>query len=634
MSTPEKLTARLDHLLGGRAARKAPTRARGGRPPRRRADLGVRRRRGRRRRGGRGDTRHAVPSRLDHEDVHGRSDHAAARRGQARPRGHARQARRGRGAHAVDPPASLARVGPAARDARRLVADASLRASGRAARDARRSAEMVLPSGARFHYSNLAYALLGIVVERVSGVPYMDYVRERLFEPVGLTRVSFEPEPPAAKGYLAQPYADGVWDTIERRDRRVGFRRAAVGDGRRPLPLGRVPRRSRRVDPREEERRGDANGAGDRRPRALARGLRARPELRRDGERILAGHSGSMPGFIARLYFSPEGEGRRGGAHERERRRASASSALALVRTTVEEWPVAPETWRVGEPPPDDVVPLLGIWFMEAAQVDVPLARRKARGALRRPMPDWEPPAVFERETDDRWRTVSGPEHGEALRIERGPDGSVTRLVWAGYPVDARAGPVARPVTEAPAPGDTVRPRSRRRRLVRPRRARKPLARAGARWARTALSRASDRSSQVGINLNRLLPGQPMGCLSPRAARRGLSRTRTASACCSSRVRRFRCGRGTSSTVRVATAHIIVGAGEGPSLVLACGRTRGPQGTRVPRRRRCTAPAASESRPRPPNRPRRMRSSRTRPGSGAARTGCPASSPTGAQHRE
>ncbi len=47
-------------------------------------------------------------------------------------------------------------------------------------------AELVLPAGARFHYSNLAFALLGIVVERVSGVPYMEYVRGRLFEPVGL----------------------------------------------------------------------------------------------------------------------------------------------------------------------------------------------------------------------------------------------------------------------------------------------------------------------------------------------------------------------------------------------------------------------------------------------------------------
>ena len=113
-----------------------------------------------------------------------------------------------------DPPAALARVGPAARDAGRLVADAC--ASRRPTSCSRRSreAELVLPSGARFHYSNLAFALLGIVVERVSGIPYQDYVRERLFEPVGLTRVSFEPEPPAAKGYLAQPYADGVWDTV------------------------------------------------------------------------------------------------------------------------------------------------------------------------------------------------------------------------------------------------------------------------------------------------------------------------------------------------------------------------------------------------------------------------------------
>jgi len=37
-------------------------------------------------------------------------------------------------------------------------------------------AEQVLPPGARFHYSNLAFALLGIVVERVSGVPYREYV--------------------------------------------------------------------------------------------------------------------------------------------------------------------------------------------------------------------------------------------------------------------------------------------------------------------------------------------------------------------------------------------------------------------------------------------------------------------------
>src|SRR3954470_1498509 len=73
-------------------------------------------------------------------------------------------------------------------------------------------AEQILPPGARFHYSNLAFALLGIVVERVSGMPYVDYVGRHLLQPVGLTRTTFEPDENAATGYLVKPYVDGVWD--------------------------------------------------------------------------------------------------------------------------------------------------------------------------------------------------------------------------------------------------------------------------------------------------------------------------------------------------------------------------------------------------------------------------------------
>jgi hypothetical protein len=47
---------------------------------------------------------------------------------------------------------------------------------------------------------------------------------------------------------------------------------------------------------------------------------------------------------------------------------------------------------------------------------------------------DWEEPAVFTRESPDRWRIVSGWEHGEVLRVE--PD----RLVLAGYPVTREPG--------------------------------------------------------------------------------------------------------------------------------------------------------------------------------------------------
>jgi len=306
-------------------------------------------------------------------------------------------------------------------------------------------AELVLPSGARFHYSNLAYALLGIVVERVSGLPYKEYVRERLFEPVGLTRVSFEPESPAAQGYLAQPYADGVWDTVGVETgawASAGQLWGTVGDICRWGAFLADPDESLLAASSAEEMR--TVQAIDDHERWLA-GYGLGLGLRRDGDRILAGHGGSMPGFIAQLLFSPQ-EKVVAVAVTNESQARLGDLALALVRTTVEEWPVAPEAWRVGEPPRDDVVPLLGIWFMESAQ----LVFRWREGKLEARydgMLDWEPPAVFERETDDRWRTVSGPEHGEALRIERGPDGSVARMVWAGYPVTREPGPWRAPTT-------------------------------------------------------------------------------------------------------------------------------------------------------------------------------------------
>jgi CubicO group peptidase (beta-lactamase class C family) len=300
-------------------------------------------------------------------------------------------------------------------------------------------AELVLPSGARFHYSNLAYALLGIVVERVSGMPYKEYVRDRLFEPVGLTRVTFEPDPPAAKGYLAQPYADGVWDTVGVETgawASAGQLWGTAGDVCRWGAFLADPDESVLASSSAEEMR-TVQVVTDHERWLAGYGLGL--GLRRDGERILAGHGGSMPGFIAQLLFSAKDKVV-AAALTNESEADLTDLGLALVGTTIEEWPVAPEAWRIGEPPPDDVVPLLGIWFMEAAR----LVFRWREGKLEARfdgMPDWQASSVFEREAEDRWRTVSGPEHGEALRIRHAADGSVEGLVWAGYPVTREPGP-------------------------------------------------------------------------------------------------------------------------------------------------------------------------------------------------
>ena len=54
-------------------------------------------------------------------------------------------------------------------------------------------------------YSNMAYSLVGHLVEQFSGVPYRQYIRENVWEPLGMTATVFEP-PPATAERLAVPY--------------------------------------------------------------------------------------------------------------------------------------------------------------------------------------------------------------------------------------------------------------------------------------------------------------------------------------------------------------------------------------------------------------------------------------------
>jgi CubicO group peptidase (beta-lactamase class C family) len=66
--------------------------------------------------------------------------------------------------------------------------------------------------GTRLSYTNTGYALLGLVIERASGLPYAEYVRRELFAPLGLRHTSYCPSRPRgaewASGYA--PHDDGV----------------------------------------------------------------------------------------------------------------------------------------------------------------------------------------------------------------------------------------------------------------------------------------------------------------------------------------------------------------------------------------------------------------------------------------
>ncbi len=65
----------------------------------------------------------------------------------------------------------------------------------------------VFPPGEVIAYSNYGAALAAYIVERVSGVPFAQYVEENIFRPLGMEQSTFEqPLPEHLAGHMAKPY--------------------------------------------------------------------------------------------------------------------------------------------------------------------------------------------------------------------------------------------------------------------------------------------------------------------------------------------------------------------------------------------------------------------------------------------
>ena len=297
-------------------------------------------------------------------------------------------------------------------------------------------AEQVLPRGAHWHYSNLAFALLGQLVERRSGSDYERYVEERLLGPVGLERTTWLESAPAAEGYFVEPFTDVV-----RRERHVDLRakRAAgqlwstVGDLARWASFLAEPDAAvLRPETAAEMRAFQGLAEDERWTQGYGLGL----GLYRDGERIFFGHTGSMPGFIAAMFYS-----------ERERVGATAVTNTAHGRQVVDltlklasraaEQLGAVEPWRPSAEAPPPVAGLLGSWWSESEEW-VFSYRAGRLEAHARDGTEPAPPAVFEPDGDDRYRVASGPERGELLRVVRDSAGEPVKLYWATYPFTRR----------------------------------------------------------------------------------------------------------------------------------------------------------------------------------------------------
>lgn len=298
------------------------------------------------------------------------------------------------------------------------------------------SADPVLAPYRRWHYSNLAYAVLGEVVARTTGGSWEEALRERVLEPLGLQRTTVDPAEPAACGYLSDPYADvlhpepdtalgpfapagQLWSTATDLARWAGFLAA-------PDPAVLAP------DTVAEMRHLHAMADLERWTLGWGLGLM----LHRRGERIWSGHGGSMPGFLASVMCSPDEDDPAAVVVLANTSTGADVEGLAgeLLETVLDTEPREPAAWRPSAPPPADVVGLLGRWWSEGSEF-VLVWRRDRLEARSVDAPEHLPPAVFARDGDDRWLVVSGREQGELLRVVRPADGSVERMYWAGYPL-------------------------------------------------------------------------------------------------------------------------------------------------------------------------------------------------------
>jgi CubicO group peptidase (beta-lactamase class C family) len=293
-------------------------------------------------------------------------------------------------------------------------------------------AEQVLPPATAWHYSNLAYALLGHVVARVSGVSFHDYVQERLLGPLGLERTTWGPTQPAALPYFVEPYSDAV--------RREPVLELGGKGGESGLysTVGDLARWGAFLcEPDESVLAGSSvSELHDLQLMAEADwtcGWGLGIELWRRGDRIFGGHTGGFPGFLSVLLYSRRERVGTVLLANSSRWPKLSATALDLAEAALEELPPEVEPWVPEKPPPDEILPLLGRWWSEGDEVIFSWRRGKLEARLAAAPPEREP-SVFEPEGEDRFRTVSGRERGEVLRVVRADGGEVVRLYWATYP--------------------------------------------------------------------------------------------------------------------------------------------------------------------------------------------------------
>ena len=293
-------------------------------------------------------------------------------------------------------------------------------------------AERILKPHHRWHYSNLAYAMLGELVARLDGREWDDSLKARILDPLGMRRTTVGFSGDQATGYYVPPFSDvPVVEPV------LDIKALASAGALASTASDLATWAGFLADPTDEVLSADTveemcqpQTMADLDRWNLAWGLGLM--LLRSGDRFLVGHTGGMPGHITGLFV--ERKSTTAGIALMNSTSAPDPAALAaeLAAYVMDNEPADPEPWVPGSEVPAELEELLGRWYSEGQPFtfSVHQGRLEARGEA---VPDHKPPSVFVRVADDLYRTESGRETGELLRITHDETGAVTKMNWATY---------------------------------------------------------------------------------------------------------------------------------------------------------------------------------------------------------
>lgn len=318
-----------------------------------------------------------------------------------------------------------------------------------------------LPAGDRHHYSNLGYALLGALVERLrGGRSWGDVLRAEVLEPLGMTQTTLLPREPYARGWAVHPWVDALlpepahdtglmgpagqlWSTVDDLCRWATF--LLRGD-ERVLSAASVAEMRVPAAPPEGDGWDAGYGLGLQLARTSPRSASDGAARAPDG-RLLAGHNGSMPGFLASLWCDPDQDLAAIALANCTHGPSISGIATGLLETVADREPRIPEPWRpLTGPLDEELLALTGPWYWGANPFVLRL--REARWLELSPLSGTGRASRFHVKPDGTWTGLDGYYAGETLRVVRGADGSVSHLDLGTFVLTR--GPYA---PQAPVPG-------------------------------------------------------------------------------------------------------------------------------------------------------------------------------------